>query len=42
MCNTLSLRAPKCKSSQVKQGISLYDIIQISARAAAISGGRVN
>jgi len=42
MCNTLSQRAPKRKSSQVKQGMSLRGIAQISARAAAISKGGVN
>jgi len=42
MCNTLSQRALKRKSSQVNQGISLYSITQIGARAAAIFKGGKN
>jgi len=42
MCNTLSQRAPKRKSSQVKQGMSLRGIAQIGAKAAAIFRGGVN
>ena len=42
MCNTPSQRAPKHKSSQVKQSMSLCNITQIGTRAAAISGGEVN
>ena len=42
MCNASSQRAPKRKSSQVKQGMSLRGIAQIGAGAAAISGGGVN
>jgi len=42
MCNTLSQKAPKRKSSQVGQGMSLYSIIQIGVIAAAMSRGGVN
>ena len=42
MCNTPSQRAPKRKSSQVKQGMSLCGIARIGAGAAAISGGGEN
>ena len=42
MCNTLSQRAPKCKSFQVKQDMSLCGIAQIGIEVAAISGSGVN